>query len=115
MLTGTDWLFNARLISDMSDAEIEATIEYHRANVGLMLDERESRKKERYEKLSKIRVVNVKHESQAEREKREAKATGKGKRTKTKDVTVDSMVEMLQQLAKSGMTVEQLTSLLGGK
>lgn len=114
-LEGTDWLFAAHLLSEMTDQEIEATIEFHRANVGLLLDERQSRQHERYKKLAGIKVVSIKHETQEDREKREAKelarATRKS-RTKTKDVTVDSMVAALTQLAKGGLTKEQILELL---
>lgn len=121
-LTGTDWLFAAALIVDMTDSEIEESIEYHRANIGLMLQERESRKLERYQKLSNIKIANIKHETQLEREKREekeaaklAKANGKKTRVKEKEVTGDQLLNMLQQLAKSGLSVEQITGMLGGK
>lgn len=118
MLRGTDWLFNATIIPDMTDAELEATIEYHRANVSLMLDERTSRQQERFKKLSGIKIVHVKHESQIDREKREEKEAAKAnkaatKKSKTKDITIDMMQAMLQQLAKSGLTIEQITALAG--
>lgn len=108
MLTGTDWLFNAALIETMSDQEIDETIEYHRANVGLMLGERESRKKERYEKLSRIKIVHSTNESQHDREKKAAK------KTRVKETPIDQLAAALSQLAKSGMTTEQIISMLGG-
>lgn len=117
-LQGTDWLFAAHLIEEMDDADIEATIEYHRANVSLMLQERESRKLERYKKLANIKIVHKKNETQEEREKREAKEASKaGRKTKVKEkeLTADSIVQMLGALAKAGLTQEQLISLMGGK
>jgi alkylhydroperoxidase family enzyme len=117
MLQGTDWLFAAHKIEDMDDAEVEATIEYHRANVGLLLDERQSRQHERYKKLAGIKVTATKHETQEEREKREAKEAAKAarkSRSKTKDVTLDKAVEALAQLAKFGMSQQQILELLAG-
>lgn len=117
-LQGTDWLFAAHLIEEMDDADIEATIEYHRANVSLMLQERESRKLERYKKLANIKIIHKKNETQEEREKREAKEAakaGKKTRVKEKELTAESIVQMLGQLAKSGLTQEQLMNLMGGK
>lgn len=112
-LQGTDWLFAAHLIEEMTDSEIEATIEYHRANVGLMLQERESRKLERFKKLSGIKIVHTKHETQDEREKREEKEAKKNNRkTRTKEVTTDALVAALGQLAKAGLTMEQITAML---
>lgn len=118
MLQGTDWLFAAHKIEEMDDQEIEATIEYHRANVGLLLDERQSRQHERYKKLAGIKIISVKHETQEDREKREAKELAKANkksRVKTKDVTMDTLAAALQQLAKSGLTQAQIVEMLKGK
>jgi hypothetical protein len=114
-LQGTDWLFAAHKIEEMTDAEIEASIEYHRANVGLMLQERESRKLERFKKLSGIKLVHQKHESQLEREKREAKGSRKKTRTKEKEInTAEAIMKMLQTLAAAGLTAEQIAAMVGG-
>jgi len=114
-LSGVDWLFAAHAIESMNDDEIDATIEYHRANVGIMLQERESRKQERYRKLSGIKLTNTKHETQIEREKREAKEAAKaGKkrvRTSSKELGAEALMQMLAQLAKAGMTAEQIIAM----
>lgn len=120
MITGTDWLFNCALIPEMTDSEIDATIEYHRANVGLMIQERESRKLERIRKLSGIRISNTKHETQEEREKREEKAAAKaGKKTKTKDksLTPEQVMAALMAMVTGGSAAdrEKLIAALGGK
>jgi hypothetical protein len=107
-LMGTDWLFNAHLIEEMTDAEIEATIEYHRANVGIMLQERESRKLERYKKLSGIKIVHSPRKSQYDVEK---DAERKSK-IKTKDKGPEALLAALTTLGKSGMTAEQIIQLL---
>lgn len=117
-LQGTDWLFAAHKIEEMSDAEIDASIEYHRANVGLMLQERESRKLERFKKLSGIKLTHSKGESQHDREKREAKAAGASSRktrVSNKETSADALLKMLQALAKSGVTAEQITAMIGAK
>jgi hypothetical protein len=113
-LMGNDWLFAAHLIEEMRDDEIEATIEYHRENVALMLQERESRKLERIRKLSSIKISNVKHETAIEREKREAKEAkkaGKTTRTRTKETSAEDLVKMLGELLKSGLSLEQIQAL----
>jgi hypothetical protein len=113
-LMGNDWLFAAHLIGEMRDDEIEATIEYHRENVALMLQERESRKLERIRKLSSIKISNVKHETAVEREKRgakEAKKAGKTTRTRTKETSAEDLVKMLGELLKSGLSLEQIQAL----
>src|SRR5271163_567269 len=114
-LSGVDWLFAAHAIESMNDDEIDATIEYHRANVGIMLQERESRKQERYQKLAGIKLTNTKHETQIEKEKREAKEAAKaGKkrvRTSSKELGAEALMQMLAQLAKAGMTAEQIIAM----
>lgn len=121
-LLGNDWLFSAHLIETMTDAEIDATIEYHRANVGLMLQERESRKLEKYKKLSGVRLTYTKRETQEEKEKREAKEAAKaakvaGKRVKTskKDLSADAIIQMLGQLSKAGITPEMIAAMAASK
>lgn len=114
VLMGNDWLFAAHLIEEMRDDEIEATIEYHRENVALMLQERESRKLERIRKLSSIKITNTKHETQIERdarEKKEAKKAGKTTRTRTKETSAEDLVKMLGELLKSGLSLEQIQAL----
>lgn len=109
-LEGVDWLFAAHLIEEMDDASIDATIEYHRANVDLMLMEREARKQERYMKLASVKVVL----------KPRAEVNNDGS-TKTKRVTTRTkdkdpaavLLEALQNLAKAGLSVEQITAMLG--
>ena len=110
-LIGNDWLFASHLIEEMTDAEIEASVEYHRANVDLMLQERESRKLERYRKLAGIKLVHEKHESQEAREKREAKSSSRVKEKSQEQI----MLEALTKLASSGMTAQQILDILGKK
>jgi len=115
-LEGVDWLFANHLIEDMTDAEIDGAVEYHRANVDLMLMERESRKQERIRKLASVKVISVKRQSQYEKERAEAKASSP-KKTKTKEITQNDLVAALMQLAKAGLTPEQITAMVakGGK
>lgn len=111
-LIGNDWLFASHLIEEMSDAEIEASVEYHRANVDLMLQERESRKQERYRKLAGVKVIHIKHESQEQREKREAKSSKN--HMKEKD-PAQIATDLVTKLAKMGLSMEQIMAALGGK
>ena len=114
-LMGNDWLFASKLIAEMSDEEIENSVEYHKANVSLMLMERESRKLERYHKLAGIKVTRTSTESQEQREKREAKEAKKRTTTKDKTPSPDDIVAMLTKLATAGYTPEQLLAMFGGK
>jgi hypothetical protein len=111
-LVNNDWLFMSHLIGEMTDAEIEASVEYHRANVDLMLQERESRKQERYRKLAGIKISKP-GESQEQRDKRIARSNKKTS-VKEKD-PAQIMLDALTALANSGMSAEQIVAALGGK
>lgn len=110
-LMNVDWLFNSTLIENMSDEDIEGSIEYHRANVNLMLQEREGRKLERLNKLRGVKVMVSKPKSDVDLNK-PAKSKSK---TKIKDVTLEQGMEMLKNLMGSGLTLEQITKMMGGK
>lgn len=115
-LQGTDWLFQCKLICETPDNELDAAIEYHRANVGLLLSERESRKLERIKKLASIKLPNIKHESQEQREKREAKeAASKNKKTRVKEKSVASisqLAELLSKLSKGTLSADSIKNML---
>lgn len=115
-LEGTDWLFAIGLISDKSDEELDSEIEYHKANVDLLLQEREARKLERIKKLASIKLPSIKHETQEQREKREAReAAAKGKRTRVNDkapVTVEALAALLSKIGGGKISPEKLTEML---
>lgn len=106
-LLGNDWLFASHLIAEMTDADIEASVEYHRANVDLMLQEREARKLERYRKLAGIKVTRSSTESQEQREKRENKEVNKKTNVKEKD-PAQIATDLISKLSKMGLTPEQI-------
>jgi hypothetical protein len=55
-LQGTDWLFTAHKITTLTDEELIATIEYHREIASRMLQERETRRVEHYQKLKQVKL-----------------------------------------------------------
>lgn len=112
-LEGVDWLFASHLIENMSDADIEATIEFHKSNVDLMLMERQSRQQERARKLAGIKITYVTRKSQHEIEKDEERRTKT--KVKTKKDQGQMIMDALTQLAKSGMTQAQIIEMLGRK
>lgn len=121
-IMNVDWLFLNHAITEMNDSDIDASIELHRANVDLLLSERESRKLERVRKLAGIRVIRTTTESQEQREKRENKeaerAAKAGKKTSTKNKTTstEDLAKLLAVLAKAGLTPEQIIAMSqGGK
>lgn len=112
-LEGNDWLFASHLIAEMTDAEIEASVEYHRANVDLMLQEREARKQERYRKLAGVKVIAGKNESQEQREKRLAKEASKGRKVKiTEKDQAQIATDLFSKLSKMGLSADQILAAL---
>lgn len=112
VLMNVDWLFINKAIEDSTDAEIEASIEYHKVHCDLMMQERSSRQLERSRKLASIKIVHTPRKSQHELEQ----AAGKGKKTKNseKELTAEDLLKMLQTLAASGLSLEQIQTLSSG-
>jgi uncharacterized protein with von Willebrand factor type A (vWA) domain len=55
-LQGTDWLFTSAKISTMTDEELTASIEYHNEIKSQMIQERETRRVEHFQKLKGIKL-----------------------------------------------------------
>lgn len=68
-LEGTDWLFANTQISLLTDEELLTAIEYHRNIAGIMLLEKEERKTEQLNRLSKVKVVIKRPEARIPKEK----------------------------------------------
>lgn len=112
-MLNVDWLFINKAIEDSTDAEIDATIEYHASIKDLMLMERASRQLERSRKLASIKIVHSQNKSQHEVEQ-DAARKGKKSKLKEREITQDDLMAAIALLAKS-MTPEQLTELLKEK
>lgn len=110
-MAGVDWLFHNKAIEDSTDLELDASIEYHASIKDLMLMERQSRQLERSRLLAGIKIVHSNRKSQHETER----DANKKSKTKEKDITGDVLAKMLLTLMKSGMTLEQIQALAGGK
>lgn len=114
-LMNVDWLFHNKAIEDSTDAEIDASIEYHAAIKDLMLQERASRQLERSRKLASIKILHVDRKSQHELERDANKSDKTRTKTKEKAVGAEDLLKMLATLMASGMTLEQIQALSGGK
>lgn len=109
-MLNVDWLFINKAIEDSTDAEIDATIEYHASIKDLMLMERASRQLERSRKLASIKIVHSPNKSQHDIEQ----ASKKKSKSKEREITQEDLLAALTLLTKS-MTPEQLGELLKGK
>ena len=102
-LEGTDWLFANTQISLLNDEQLLAAIEYHRNIAGIMLLEREERKTEQLNKLSRVKINIRKPED----------ATKQPRVTKTKEVkTAEAKKQSDIAKALAGLTQEELAKLL---
>ena len=135
-LQGTDWLFTERLIHTLTDEELDATIEYHRAICSLMLSERQDRQVEKYAKMSKLVIKlqassvsvdstgairgTVRSPRQIAEDKayKDANLPAKKKAVRTKTTganDANAVASAMALLLKNGITQEQLTAMLGSK
>ncbi len=107
-LIGTDWLFTVHKISTMSDEEITASIEYHNEIKAQMLQERENRRTEFLNKLSKVKL-NIK-----KREDVDSTGAIKAVKVKTpkKKPDQNAIAAALATILGAGMTKEQVDNLL---
>jgi hypothetical protein len=101
-LQGTDYLFAAAQIGKLSDEELDATIEYHKAIASIMLNEREVRKVENNQKLQKIKL-NLTRRADVD-------STGAIKTPKTREKK-----EKTIQAPTREQIIAALTVMLGGK
>lgn len=110
-LMNVDWLFHNKAIEDSTDAEIDASIEYHAAIKDLMLQERASRQLERSRKLASIKVVHTPRKSQHDLEQVSKRKT----KTKTKEkLTTETDIMAALKLLMAQMTPEQIAALAAG-
>jgi Zn-finger nucleic acid-binding protein len=111
-LEGVDWLFANELIVNTPDDKLDAAIEYHRANIDLLLLERQQRQLERSHQLARVKVkINTSANDKTVATKT-AKTAKPSKQSKTtKPIKVD---DMLKVLLKS-FTADQLKNILEKK
>ena len=125
-LEGSDWLFSAAKIHTLSDDDLDATIEYHSAIKGMMLQEREERRVEKWQQLNKL---NMKLMTRADvdstgaiigslltdKQKAEREEFKKGKKkvttTTTKKVDGDAIMAAIASLLKQGITKEKIAEM----
>lgn len=99
-LQGTDYLFAAAKIGKLTDEELTAQIEYHKAIASIMLNERETRRVEQNQKLQKIKLNITRRD--------DVDSTGAIKPKREKKEKVTTAPDMKQLMAA-------LTVLNGGK
>jgi len=109
-LVGTDWLFANTQISLLTDEELMETIEYHRAIASVMLLEREERRTDELNKLSRVKINIKKRDDVDATGAIKVKKAKKAPKAKADAGTDAKVAEALQQLAQ--LKPEDLAALL---
>jgi len=115
-LTGTDWLFAQTAILNLSDEELLETIEYHRNIASLMLLERETRRTEHFQKLSKIKIIMPKRDDvdatgAIKKTKKGSATTKTDKKKVAKEPDQNAIAAALATLLSAHLTPEQIMAL----
>lgn len=110
-IEGLDWLFVQRKINTLTDAELNAYIEYHRAYCNLLLVESETRRNAKAHRYAGVKVVPTTASIMT------TTVTTTKKSTTTKSNKAQAQVEALMNSLLGSMSLDQLSALLkkGGK
>ena len=112
---GTDWLFMQRKINTISDAELGMAIEYHQAIYNGMIYERERRRIEHFHRnANKPYRVSTNGVESTDGTDITIKKTRKTK-VLTPETAEVKMRAALEAMLKSGLTQQQILSMLGTK
>jgi 23S rRNA maturation mini-RNase III len=104
---GLDWLFVQRKIKDMSDAEVDMLIEYHRQYCQLLLDDMERRRNEKTHRFAGVKIVPTSATTTTS-----TVTTTTKKSTTTKSNKAQAQVEALMSTLLGSMSLDQISALL---
>jgi hypothetical protein len=118
-LTGTDWLFCAAKISTLSDEQMDASIEYHRAIKNTLMEEREARRVEYFRKLHNVKT-NLSAIDKHLRDKKIDQGIQDGKQKKVNEKIAEKKVDkglndiasLLSQVSGTKLDSTQVAALL---
>ena len=112
-ISGLDWLFAQRKIPELSDTELDLTIEYHRNILGLMIAEQEKKRADKMHRYAGVRIhiptnstTDITHSTVT---------TVKKTRTISKNKAAEQLATILKDLLAKGMTPEAIAKMVGGK
>ena len=120
-LTGTDWLFCAAKISTLTDEEMDASIEYHRAIKNTLMEEREARRVEYFRKLHNVKT-NLSAIDKHLRDKKidqgiqegKAKKENEKKAEKKTDQGLKDIASLLAKVSGTKLDAVEIAKLLAG-
>jgi hypothetical protein len=108
-ISGLDWLFAQRKIVDLSDLELDLSIEYHRNILSLMCTEQEQRRTAKMHRYAGVKihltpsVTDVNHTTTT---------TVKKTRTVSKTKAQEQIAALLKNMAAKGMTMDKIAAML---
>ena len=108
-IDGLDWLFSQRKIVELSDIELDLSIEYHRNILNLMIAEQERHRNERMHRYANI-VFKPSHS--ATKVSDSTTTTVKKTRTVSKDKASEQLQAIMKAMLSKGLTVEQIQAML---
>lgn len=106
---GLDWLFAQRKIRTLTDAELDMSIEYHRALQSAMLMEAEERRNAKAHRYANSKVVFSTPSATV------TQTVSKKTTTTNSNKQAAKLSALMQSLLSQGLTAEQLSAMLGGK
>lgn len=107
-IEGLDWLFSQRKIAELSDVELDLSIEYHRNILNLMIAEQERR---RNEKMHRYANVVFKPANVTTKVSNTTTTTVKKTRTISKDKASEQLQAVLKAMLAKGLTIEQIQAM----
>jgi hypothetical protein len=109
-IKGLDWLFAQRKIVELSDLELDLSIEYHRNILSLMCIEQEQRRTAKMHRYANVKihitpsVIDVSHTTTT--------TTVKKTRTVSKTKAQEQLAALLKNMAAKGMTMDKIAAML---
>lgn len=108
-IDGLDWLFAQRKIVDLSDLELDLSIEYHRNILSLLITEQEQR---RAAKMHRYAGVKVHFPTASPTVSTSTTTTVKKTRTVSKTKAQEQLAALLKNMAAKGMTMDKIAAML---
>jgi mRNA-degrading endonuclease toxin of MazEF toxin-antitoxin module len=108
-ISGLDWLFAQRKIVELSDLELDLSIEYHRNILSLMCTEQEQR---RTAKMHRYAGVKIHLTPSTTGVNQTTTTTVKKTRTVSKTKAQEQIAALLKNMAAKGMTMDKIAAML---
>lgn len=113
-IEGLDWLFAQRKIAELSDVELDLSIEYHRNIEQLMIAEQERRRNVRMHRFAGVAFKIPKTPSTTSVSD-STTTTVKKTRTVSKNKAAEQLAVLLKQMQSKGKDINKLAEMIGEK